>query len=112
MISNASLGALSELVACAWLLREGYQVFRNVSPHGPYDVVAIKGDDVIRIDVKTIRRYGSEGKYPIPNHKLRAPDAVILYVDAEDQRCVFRISDLGVTSRPEDSACNPGRAVI
>lgn len=46
-------GATSELIAAAWLLRQGYEVFRNVSQHGEADLVAIKGDEVIQIDVKT-----------------------------------------------------------
>jgi Holliday junction resolvase-like predicted endonuclease len=36
-------GAHSELVACAWLLRQGYEVFRNISDRGIIDIIAIKG---------------------------------------------------------------------
>ncbi len=35
-------GTVSELIACTWLLKEGYEVFRNVSAHGLIDVVGIK----------------------------------------------------------------------
>jgi Holliday junction resolvase-like predicted endonuclease len=45
-------GAYNELTACLWLLKQGYEVFRNVSPHGLTDIVAIKGKEVHRIDVK------------------------------------------------------------
>jgi hypothetical protein len=49
------IGALSELAACAWLLRRGYEVFRNVSPNGPADLVAWRpGYDPILVDVKTL----------------------------------------------------------
>jgi hypothetical protein len=34
-------GTVSELIACAWLLDAGYEVFRNVSPHGKADIVAL-----------------------------------------------------------------------
>lgn len=51
------LGAAHELVACAWLLSKGYEVFRNVCPNGPTDVVAIRGPEVVRIDVKTTTCY-------------------------------------------------------
>lgn len=48
-------GGHSELVACAWLLGNGYEVFRNVSQHGAIDVVAIC-DGVIRLfNVKSSR---------------------------------------------------------
>lgn len=46
-------GAASELTACAWLLREGYEVFRNVSPFGRADLIAVKSSGTFYIDVKT-----------------------------------------------------------
>lgn len=53
MVERKHRGAYSELIACAWLLKEGYEVFRNVSPHGAADLVAIGNGEVLRIDVKT-----------------------------------------------------------
>jgi hypothetical protein len=47
-------GAHNELVACAWLLRQGYEVFRAVSQHGVVDLIAIKGGAVEYFDVKTL----------------------------------------------------------
>ena len=46
-------GAHSELAACVWLLGQGYEVFRNVSPHGSTDIVVVKYDMLWRVDVKT-----------------------------------------------------------
>lgn len=52
-------GSYAELRAAAWLLDQGYDVFRNVSQHGKIDIVAIK-DGVIRcFDVKKSYRGGS-----------------------------------------------------
>ncbi len=45
-------GAWAETVACAWLLQQGYEVFRNISPSGAIDLVAIKGGEVLKFDVK------------------------------------------------------------
>jgi|SRR5579864_1212852 len=62
------LGAQSELIAAAWLLDKGYEVFQNVSPHGHIDLVAIRNGSVYMIDVKTCNpnRWG---------HYRRAPPA-------------------------------------
>lgn len=49
-------GAHNELVAAAWLLRQGYEVFRNVSPHGSIDVIAMKDGKCEFFDVKTSER--------------------------------------------------------
>lgn len=46
-------GARSELLAASWLLEHGYEVFRNVSAHGEIDIIAIKGGELFKFDVKT-----------------------------------------------------------
>jgi hypothetical protein len=48
-------GSLSELTACAWLLRQGYEVFRNVSTHGYVNVIAFdpKSRLTLMLDIKT-----------------------------------------------------------
>lgn len=55
-MSNGNKGACGELTATVWLLRQGYDVFRNVSPHGPIDLVAVKDGKAEYFDVKTARR--------------------------------------------------------
>ena len=63
------IGAYSELLACSWLLNQGFDVFRNQSPHGYADLVAIdmNTQEVILIDVKTavvyLRNDGTKGIY-------------------------------------------------
>jgi len=47
-------GAKYELLACAWLLDQGYEVFRNVCPTGKGDLIIWKkGISPIVIDVKS-----------------------------------------------------------
>ena len=70
-------GAQGELIAAAWLVGLGYQVFRNVSPCGPVDVVAwIPGSDPILIDVKSVSSTSiyrrQDGTFMMP---IRAPGA-------------------------------------
>jgi Holliday junction resolvase-like predicted endonuclease len=46
-------GAALELEACAWLIKQGYEVFRNVSPVGKADIIIWKQGEVpTLIDVK------------------------------------------------------------
>ena len=52
MIHRKHTGARSEMIACVWLLDQGYEVFRNVSQCGLIDVVAVKGNEVLRLDIK------------------------------------------------------------
>jgi hypothetical protein len=46
-------GAHGELTACVYLLGEGYEVFRNVSAWGTADLIAIRGGEFLRVDVKS-----------------------------------------------------------
>lgn len=46
-------GAHAELIACAWLLSQGYEVFRNVSAFGLTDIIAQKGGQILLLDVKS-----------------------------------------------------------
>ena len=50
---NKHASARGELIAAAWLFKNGYEVFKNVSAHGIIDIVAIKDGAVILLDVKT-----------------------------------------------------------
>ena len=49
------IGDISEHKAAIMFMKEGYWVFRNVSPKGPIDMVLVheKTGDVRKIDVKT-----------------------------------------------------------
>jgi Holliday junction resolvase-like predicted endonuclease len=55
----STVGAASELEAASWLLGQGYQVFRNVSAHGPADLVAWNPQtkETLFVDVTTGRPY-------------------------------------------------------
>src|SRR5688572_690616 len=53
-VPNKHRGGWAELIASAWLLERGYEVFRNVSAVGPIDLVAIRGDETLLIDVKHV----------------------------------------------------------
>lgn len=54
-VSPAAKGAISEHLATAWLLAKGYDVFRNVSPAGRADLLAVNWtmNETIRVDVKS-----------------------------------------------------------
>lgn len=57
-LSSGVKGAVNELKACIWLLEQGYEVYRNVTPHGNFDLIVMKNDELIKIDV-TCANYGN-----------------------------------------------------
>jgi Holliday junction resolvase len=67
LLSTSKKGAIGELTATVWLLAQGYEVFRNVAADGPVDLIATKGGELIKIDVK--KAVLSQGKdYPYKEH--------------------------------------------
>lgn len=54
-LPTSKIGGISELEVCAYYLREGYEVFRNVSASGPADIIVWNPEsgEVHIIDVKT-----------------------------------------------------------
>lgn len=51
-------GAINELEAAAWLISEGYEVFRNLAPVGKADLIIWKkGIIPILVDVKSAGSY-------------------------------------------------------
>ena len=51
-------GDFAEYYAVTWLWDQGYEVFQNSGCTGPVDMIALKGDKVTLIDVKTFRKRG------------------------------------------------------
>lgn len=79
-VGTATKGAIGELLVCADLLTKGYHVFRSVSPTCPNDLVAIKGDLVWRLEVKTIRGFSREQSIK-RYHKSNVFDVIALVFD-------------------------------
>ena len=65
MRCTADIGTHAELIACAWLIEQGFDVFRNVSPAGPVDIIVRDRDtgEVVSVDVKSAKRptYNKDG---------------------------------------------------
>ena len=74
---------MSELIVCADLLAKGYYVFRNISPHGPCDLVILKNDKCFRVEVKTgyIRVNGKMGHSPVRDNN--SYDILAIAVDGK-----------------------------
>lgn len=61
----SDVGTHGELLSCAWLIGQGFDVFRNVSPAGPADIVVRDRDtgETVAVDVKTLNKpiYNKDG---------------------------------------------------
>jgi Holliday junction resolvase-like predicted endonuclease len=100
--ANIRCGQISEHVACAWFLSQGYDVFKNISPHGDADIVVRRDGKTIPVDVKTAKPDGSLSAHRTKQAKQIAAGVEIVYV-FRDGRCEW--------GRDVDSAygCQSGR---
>lgn len=73
IVSNGTKGAVAEYVASIWLIRQGYDVFRNMSPNGIADIIARKWstDETLFIDVKS-QYFNPEDRYKSLDEARRA----------------------------------------
>ncbi len=53
-LNKVKRGDISEISASIWLLKKGYEVFRNITRSGIFDIIAWKDNDIQLIDVTTI----------------------------------------------------------
>ena len=81
-------GDCAELIAAEYFMSLGYSVHRNMSSHGPVDMVLIDEDgmgDVILIDVKALSLRSKNG-YKVnrtPTKKQKELDVQLMFVNLE-----------------------------
>jgi hypothetical protein len=71
-------GAFAELIAAAWLLAQGFDVFRNVSQHGLVDIVAIQSGVVYYFDVKSAFQNGQGARLSVQQIELGVKPIYVL----------------------------------
>lgn len=77
-------GTMAELLACQWLMQNGYEAFRNVCPVGPVDVIAFDKitEEIILIDVKTAsKRKNSSGDIVWNAGSSKTPEQIKIGVE-------------------------------
>lgn len=52
-ISAGTIGAISEIMVSADLMKKGYEVYRAISPASHCDLIAIKDDEIHKYEVRT-----------------------------------------------------------
>ena len=90
MKSTAHTGAAGELFACQYFLSHGVEVFRNVAPAGPVDLMVYNKTNCASaaIDIKSVRSpyVRADGTYSMGIRPKLREDGVwqITYVHGED----------------------------
>ncbi len=82
-------GACSEMLATAWLLQQGYEVFRNVSPFGAIDLIACDpvSHEMVKVDVKTCTPSGEARQSLTYLFGKKDKRVKLLFVDPATNQC-------------------------
>ncbi len=83
-LSCSTLGAIAEYKACIWLMKQGYEVYRNVSPNGKFDIIAYKPGDIRKIDVTTYSSLSYKHCNRKKTNKAKSLDGYVLYSLPDD----------------------------
>lgn len=100
MLTRRLKGTLAEAKAVAELIRLGYEVFLPFADGAPYDMVALKGDKLLRVSVKftayeprkaswevTLKNVSrrNDSKIVVKKFSPKDVDMLIVYVQPEDR---------------------------
>ena len=80
LLSSGTRGAHSELRVAVDLMAQGFEVFRNLSPNGTHDIIALRGGKYFGIEVRTGTRM-TTGMVSFPTHNIRAPYIAVVLPD-------------------------------
>ncbi len=94
-ISTASVGSISEMEVCCEMLKNGYSVFRTVSNSSFCDVIAVKGNECLMIEVRTgYRNMSGVIAFPKNLHSTIAiPTHYGLYLAESNEVIIRKITD-------------------
>jgi hypothetical protein len=82
-IPSGTVGAIGELYVSLWLMRNGWDVYRALSPAASCDIAAIKENRLYRFEVRTGYR-NRAGQVCYPKKSIRAENvAVVIYPEPE-----------------------------
>lgn len=104
-------GCWAEMVACCWLIQNGYDVFKNISQHGLIDIIALRDGKVFKFDVKSVNE--AHTNVP-PLSQAQAEMGILALAVYADGRVKF--CEDAEASKPKEKNCltckkvfSPGR---
>lgn len=80
-LSTGKTGAISEMLVCADLLKNGYDVFRAVSQSCSCDIAILSGKTLLTVEVRSAKRT-STGAPMYPKHRIRADVVALVFSDS------------------------------
>lgn len=97
VLPTGTVGAISEMIICADLAKRGFDIFRAISPNCFCDLVAIKGDKNLRVEVRT-GQTGRNGKTNFIKKAHGKIDFFAVYFPEDDNISYFTYDLIDITT--------------
>lgn len=97
-VPRKNLGAYSELVVCADLLRLGYEVYRSISQHCTGDLMVEKDEIILKIEVRSAYHSKRDGEFYYSEENIDADVVALNFCDVPyDSKSVIYLRDGVIT---------------
>ncbi len=83
-LPTASVGAISELIIGADLLKKGYEVYRPLSASCSADLMIEKNNKIMKIEVRTVYE-SKDNRISYPKQNIRAPILAMVVLNNKDK---------------------------
>jgi len=89
-IPSSTVGAIAEIIVSAELMKRGFEVYRAMSPASYSDLIAISGDNIYKIEVRTGRyRKDKDGNLILSYPPQRTENKKIAVYTHNDKKIHF-----------------------
>jgi hypothetical protein len=85
-VASGTVGAIAELMVCADLMKQGYEVFRAMSPASNCDVLAIKGEVIKKYEIRTGQYYQTKNGLNLHYPRARTEGKDVIVVTHHDSK--------------------------
>jgi Holliday junction resolvase len=96
--SEKRKGDINEITVCNILLKDGHEVFRNLCCTGLVDVVAIKNNNIILLDVKSPLTY--KNKLTLPKLSDAQKKLGVIPVCVYDDKLYWKDTVINAEDKP------------
>lgn len=89
--NSTRMGYIAECSAIPWLLKQGWEVFRNVTPVGPADLIVWNPEtgEIIPVDVKRLRFVDGKPFKAQKDQKSKRCGVKALHCHPESGECLW-----------------------
>jgi len=89
-ITTGTVGAISELIVATELMKNGYEIYRAISPSSSCDLLGLKGGKLYSFEVRTGYHNKKKDKVSYSKARIKANYVAVVVFDSEKVASVIK----------------------